>query len=54
MDDTMLSKVKRNWSFESGIYMKIIERKNYLNRLIRLKDTPDMDKEECKRLEELL
>ena len=42
MDDIIFSKVKRNESFESGTHMKIIERKDYLDRLIRLKDTPDI------------
>ena len=42
MDDIIISKVKRNYSFESGTHMKIIERKDYLDRLIRLKDTPDI------------
>ena len=38
----MFSKVKKNSSFESGGRMKIIERKDYLDRLIRLKNTPDI------------
>ena len=42
VDDIMFSKVKRNSSFESGVQMKIIERKDYLDRLIRLKNTPDI------------
>ncbi|MDT3845033.1 MAG: hypothetical protein LIV11_10755 [Bacillota bacterium] len=36
VDDTMFSKVKRILSFESETDMKIIERKDYLNRLVRL------------------
>ena len=35
-------KKKNIVSFESGTHMKIIERKDYLDRLIRLKDIPDI------------
>ena len=38
----MFSKEKKFLSFESGKRMKTIERKNYLNRLIRLRNTPDV------------
>ena len=40
--DIMFSKEKKFLSFESGKRMKTIERKNYLNRLIRLRNTPDV------------
>ena len=38
----MLSKDKNYLSFESEICVKIIDRKDYLNRLIRLRNTPDI------------
>lgn len=38
----MFSKDKNYLSFESEICMKIIDRKDYLNRLIRLRNTPDI------------
>lgn len=38
----MFSKDKNYLSFESEICVKIIDRKDYLNRLIRLRNTPDI------------
>ena len=37
-----LSKVKKFLDFESGVFMKLIERAQYLNRLKNLKGTPDI------------
>ncbi len=38
----MVSKNKNNLSFESEFCMKLIERSDYLDRLKRLRSTPDI------------
>ena len=38
----MVSKKQKNYTFESERFMKTILRKRYLDRMIDLKDTPDI------------